>query len=53
MLDTASKLFEPLYATKTNGTGLGLASCKNIVTQHGGRINVSVNPTIFTITLPK
>lgn len=52
-LDDIPKLFEPLYTTKAKGTGLGLASCKNIITQHGGRIKVSVNPTTFTITLPK
>ncbi|QUC64357.1 HAMP domain-containing histidine kinase [Nitrosopumilus sp. K4] len=47
------KIFEPLFTTKQKGTGLGLASCKNIVEQHGGRITVSNNPTTFTIRLPK
>ena len=47
------KVFEPLFTTKETGTGLGLASCKNIVERHRGTIVVKNNPTTFTITLPK
>jgi len=47
------KLFTPLYTTKQGGMGLGLSSCKNIITQHAGTITVSREPTVFTITLPK
>ena len=45
-------LFKPLVSTKQKGTGLGLASCKNIVEQHGGSISFQNNPTVFTITIP-
>jgi len=48
-----SRIFEPLFTTKQTGTGLGLASVKNIVDQHGGIISVRNNPTTFEIRLPK
>lgn len=47
------KIFDPLFTTKQEGTGLGLFSCKMIVENHNGKIMVSNNPTTFTITLPK
>lgn len=47
------KIFDPLFTTKQQGTGLGLATCKNIVGQHGGTITVSNNPTKFTVSIPK
>lgn len=50
--DIIGKIFDPLFTTKQEGTGLGLASVKNIVEQHGGKITVSTNPTVFSITLP-
>jgi signal transduction histidine kinase len=47
------KVFEPLFTTKETGTGLGLASCKNIIERHRGTISAKNNPTTFTIKLPK
>ena len=35
------KIFDPLFTTRQIGTGLGLPSCKNIIEQHGGSIDVS------------
>ncbi|MGD2107656.1 MAG: ATP-binding protein [Nitrosopumilaceae archaeon] len=47
------QIFDPLVTLKNRGTGLGLASCQNIVKIHGGAISVKNNPTTFTIILPK
>ena len=49
-------IFEPLYTTKQEGTGLGLVTCKTVVEQHGGVIEVTNNPengVTFTVKIPK
>jgi PAS domain S-box-containing protein len=50
--ENLDKIFEPMFTTKTTGTGLGLVICKSIVEQHGGTISVTNKPTTFTIALP-
>ena len=53
--ETLQKLFTPLFTTKAQGMGFGLAICKRIVEAHDGNITVEteVNKgTTFTITLP-
>ena len=46
-------IFESLITTKEIGTGLGLASCKRIIENHGGTIDAKNNPTTFIIKIPK
>jgi signal transduction histidine kinase len=51
--DLLDKIFEPLFTTKSRGTGLGLPAVKTIVQEHQGTINVKNNPTVFSVSLPK
>ena len=51
--DVLPLIFDPLFTTKSKGTGLGLVICKSIVEQHRGTISVKNNHTTFTIELPK
>jgi len=54
--DILDKIFEPFFTTKAKGTGLGLAVCQQIVSLHGGLINIESEPncgTTVIITLPK
>ncbi len=39
--ESLGKIFRPLYTTKSNGTGLGLALCKKIIDAHRGSVQVS------------
>lgn len=50
--DVLPRIFDSLFTTKESGTGLGLAYCKNIIEQHGGKLTVKTKPTVFTIYLP-
>ena len=49
------RVFDPLFTTKMQGTGLGLTSCKNIIERHSGTISVKSNRGLvtFTVCIPR
>jgi PAS domain S-box-containing protein len=54
--ENLSKIFEPYFSTKENGTGLGLTVLFKVVKEHRGEITVKSREgegTVFTIALPK
>ena len=49
------KVFDLFFSTKEGGTGIGLTIAKQVIEEHGGRINVESSPgqgTKFSIVLP-
>ncbi|MDA9557529.1 ATP-binding protein [Vibrio sp.] len=53
--DLQSKILEPFFTTKTQGTGLGLAVVNMICCAHDGQLTLKSTPgegACFTITLP-
>ena len=54
--DQQEHIFQAYYSTKKSGTGLGLATTRQIVRDHGGRIHLYSQPphgSCFTILLPR
>lgn len=52
------RVFEPLFSTKSFGTGLGLPAVKQIVEQHGGTVHILSAPgagasVVVRLPLPK
>jgi signal transduction histidine kinase len=54
--DSLSKIFQPYYTTKTDGSGLGLALSYRIITDYGGKLLAENRPgggARLSIILPK
>jgi CheY-like chemotaxis protein len=52
---TFERIFEPFFTTRLAGSGLGLATVREIVREHGGAINVRSAPGVgscFEVWLP-
>jgi signal transduction histidine kinase len=53
--DVRNRLFQPFFTTKEKGTGLGLLSCRRILTNHQGYLRLASEPgkgTTFSLYLP-
>lgn len=49
------KIREPLFTTKSFGTGLGIPAVEQVISQHGGRLDIVSEPgqgAVFTVILP-
>ena len=54
-VEDQEQIFEAYYTTKSGGTGLGLPTCRRIIEEHGGEIQLHSEPgkgTSFTINVP-
>lgn len=54
--ETVSRIFQPYYTTKENGSGLGLHIVQRIVRAHGGEIMIQSargKGMLFTIRIPR
>ncbi len=55
-VELRERIFSAYFSTKKGGTGLGLATTRRVVREHGGRIHLYSDPpngSCFTIVLPR
>lgn len=53
--DVIARIREPLFTTKSFGTGLGVPAVEQIINQHGGRLDIASEPgkgALFSMWMP-
>src|SRR5215831_9539379 len=53
--NVVDRIFNPLFTTKSNGMGMGLAICRSIIEGHDGRLWASAGAeggSVFQFVLP-
>jgi signal transduction histidine kinase len=51
----SERIFEAFYSTKQEGTGMGLAICRSIITAHSGTLSARAREgggSVFEISIP-
>ena len=53
--ENMDRIFETFFTTKSSGMGMGLAICRTIIEDHGGRLSASPGDpygSVFRFVLP-
>ena len=49
-----TRIYEPFFSTKDNGTGMGMTIVHNFVAMHDGKIDITTGPrgTLIDVAIP-